>query len=54
VTVTEHRYAIRGYISTVVKHGADIMTAIRGALCGRPWTVNIQRILVGRWRAHRV
>jgi hypothetical protein len=38
VTVTEHRYAIRGYISTVVKHGADIMTAIRDALCGRPWT----------------
>lgn len=38
VTVTEHRYAIRGYISTVAKHGADIMTAIRDALAGRPWT----------------
>jgi hypothetical protein len=37
VTVTGHRYAIRGYISTVVKHGADVMTAIRDALCGRPW-----------------
>lgn len=37
-TVTEHRYAIRGYISTVAKHGADIMTAIRDALAGRPWT----------------
>lgn len=37
-TVTEHRYAIRGYISTVAKHGADIMTAIRDALAGQPWT----------------
>ena len=37
-TVTEHRYAIRGYISTVTKHGADVMTAIRDAICGRPWT----------------
>jgi hypothetical protein len=38
VTVTEARYAIRGYISTVAKHGADILTAIRDALAGRPWT----------------
>jgi hypothetical protein len=38
VTVTENRYAIRGYISTVAKHGADIMTAIRDVLAGRPWT----------------
>jgi hypothetical protein len=37
VTITEHRYAIRGYISTVTKHGADVMTAIRDALAGRPW-----------------
>lgn len=37
-TVTAHRYAIRRYISTVAKHGADIMTAIRDAVCGRPWT----------------
>ena len=37
-TVTEHRYAIRGYISTAAKHGADIMTAIRDALAGQPWT----------------
>jgi transposase len=36
-TVTEHRYAIRGYISTVTKHGADVMTAIRDAIRGRPW-----------------
>ncbi|MDT5039106.1 MAG: transposase [Actinoplanes sp.] len=37
-TVTQDRYAIRGYISTVSKHGADIMTAIRDAILGRPWT----------------
>jgi transposase len=36
--ITADRYAIRGYVSTVAKHGADIMTAIRDALCGRPWT----------------
>ncbi|WP_325051161.1 IS66 family transposase [Micromonospora craniellae] len=36
--VTEHRYAIRGYVSTVTKHGADVMTAIRDAILGRPWT----------------
>ncbi|TMR88382.1 IS66 family transposase [Nonomuraea basaltis] len=34
---TEHRYAIRGYISTAAKHGADVMTAIRDALLGRAW-----------------
>jgi len=37
-TVTANRYASRGYISTVTKHGADIMTAIRDAILGRPWT----------------
>jgi transposase len=36
-TVTRHRYAIRGYISTTAKHGADIITAIRDALTGKPW-----------------
>ncbi|ABP54400.1 IS66 family transposase [Salinispora tropica] len=36
--ITEHRYAIRGYVSTVTKHGADVMTAIRDAILGRPWT----------------
>jgi hypothetical protein len=35
--VTADRYAIRGYISTVAKHGADIMAALRDAICGRPW-----------------
>jgi transposase len=34
---TENRYAIRGYLSTVVKHGADVITAIRDALLGRAW-----------------
>ena len=37
-TVTGNRYAMRGYISTVAKHGADIMAAIRDAILGRPWT----------------
>ena len=34
---TEHRYAIRGYLSTATKHGTDVMTAIRDALLGRAW-----------------
>lgn len=34
---TEHRYAIRGYLSTAAKHGTDLMTAIRDALLGRAW-----------------
>ncbi|MCW2932128.1 MAG: hypothetical protein JWM19_3090 [Actinomycetia bacterium] len=32
-----NRYAIRGYISTAVKHGADVITAVRDALAGNPW-----------------
>ncbi len=35
--VTRDRYAIRGYISTVVKHGAHVLTAIHDALAGDPW-----------------
>jgi hypothetical protein len=31
------RYAVRGYASTAVKHGADALTAIRSALAGNPW-----------------
>jgi hypothetical protein len=31
------RYAVRGYASTAVKHGADALTAIRDALAGNPW-----------------
>jgi transposase len=34
---TRNRYAIRGYLDTARKHGADIMTAIRDALTGNPW-----------------
>ncbi|MGH3124206.1 MAG: IS66 family transposase [Streptosporangiaceae bacterium] len=36
-TVTRHRYAIRGYISTAAKHGTGILTALRDALAGNPW-----------------
>jgi transposase len=34
---TRHRYAIRGYASTAVKHGTAAFTAIRDALAGNPW-----------------
>lgn len=34
---TCNRYAIRGYASTAVKHGADALAAIRDALAGNPW-----------------
>jgi transposase len=34
---TRDRYAIRGYISTVAKHGAHVLTAIHDALAGNPW-----------------
>jgi transposase len=34
---TRNRYAIRGYISTVTKHGAHVLTAIHDALAGNPW-----------------
>jgi transposase len=29
---------VRGYISTVRKHGDDVLTALRDALTGNPWT----------------
>jgi transposase len=34
---TRNRYAIRGYISTVAKHGAHVLAAIYDALAGNPW-----------------
>jgi hypothetical protein len=34
---TQHRYAVRGYISTAAKHRVDLLTALRDALLGRPW-----------------
>jgi transposase len=34
---TRDRYAIRGYISTVAKHGTHVLTAIHDALAGNPW-----------------
>ncbi|WP_405086705.1 IS66 family transposase [Microbispora sp. NBC_01389] len=34
---TEHRYAIRGYLSTAVKHGSNAVAVIHDALLGRPW-----------------
>jgi len=36
-TAARHRYAIRGYLDTARRHGADVMTAIRDALTGNPW-----------------
>lgn len=34
---TVHRYAIRGYLSTVLKHRLDVMTVLRNALLGNLW-----------------
>jgi transposase len=35
---TRDRYAIRGYLSTAVKHGHDALTVLSDALTGNPWT----------------
>jgi len=32
-----HRYAIRGYLSTAIKHHAGALTTMRDAICGNPW-----------------
>ncbi len=34
---TRHRYAIRGYASTAIKHGHDAFAVIRDAIAGNPW-----------------
>jgi hypothetical protein len=34
---TQNRYAIRTHASTAGKHGASVLTALRGALPGQPW-----------------
>jgi hypothetical protein len=36
--VTRDRLTIRGYVSTAVKHGINVMTALRDAIAGMPWT----------------
>jgi len=36
-TASRNRYAVRGYLDTARKHGADVITAIRDALAGNPW-----------------
>jgi hypothetical protein len=33
---TQHRYAIRGYLSTAAKHRINTLAALRGALEGNP------------------
>ena len=35
---TRHRYAIRGYLSTASKHHTGVLTALRDAITGNPWT----------------
>lgn len=38
-TVTGYRLTIRSYLSTATKHQVNMMTAMRDALAGRPWTL---------------
>lgn len=35
--VTELHYAVRGYLSTALKHGLDVMAVLRDALLGHLW-----------------
>jgi hypothetical protein len=39
--VTRHRLVLRSYISTAIKHCVNIMTALRQAITGNPWTPTI-------------
>jgi hypothetical protein len=34
---TKDRYRIRGYLSTAIKHGHNMIDALRDALLGQPW-----------------
>lgn len=36
--VTRHRLTIRSYLSTAAKHKINMMTALRDAITGNPWT----------------
>ena len=44
-TATTNRLTIRSYLSTVVKHGINAMTALRDAITGNPWTPPAARIV---------
>src|SRR5262249_36979556 len=34
---TTARLSIRGYVSTAMKHGVNVLTALRMAITGQPW-----------------
>jgi transposase len=34
---TKDRYRIRGYLSTVTKHGVNVLDALGKTMLGRPW-----------------
>jgi transposase len=35
---TQHRLDIRSYIDTARKHAQDVMTVLRAAMTGTPWS----------------
>jgi hypothetical protein len=35
---TQDRFTIRGYLSTALKHGRNMMDTLREAILGRLWT----------------